>query len=138
LNNIRNLLAYLEDPMPVIHADQAAVHTMHGTSFTAYASPQRGSRELCAWHIEIPGRTTGIRHHVSREEVLYVLSGTIQASVDGRAEHAAAGDVILVPAGAQFGVDNLADGPATAWVTTSVGFRGILPDGSWIAPPWTQ
>jgi quercetin dioxygenase-like cupin family protein len=138
LNNIRNLLAYLEDPVSVIHADQAAVHTMHGTSFTAYASPQRGSRELCAWHIEIPGHTTGVRHHVSREEVLYVLSGTIQASVDGQAEQAAAGDVILVPAGAQFGVDNLADGPATAWVTTSVGFRGVLPDGSWIAPPWTQ
>jgi len=124
--------------VPVIHAAQAAVHTMHGTSFTAYASPQRGSREFCAWHIEIPGHTTGVRHHVSREEVLYVLSGTIQASVDGRAEHAAAADAILVPAGAQFAVDNLADRPATAWVTTSVGFRGILPDGSWIAPPWTQ
>ena len=123
--------------MPVIHADQGAVHTMHGTSFTAYASPGRGSRELCAWHIHIPARTTGVRHHVSREEVLYVLSGTIQATVDGRAEQAAAGDMILVPAGAQFGVDNPADGPATAWVTTSVGIRAILPDGSWITPPWT-
>ncbi len=124
--------------MPVIHADQAAVHTMHGTSFTAYASPERGSQELCAWHIEIPGHTKGIPHHVSREEVLYVLSGTIQASVDGQAEQASAGDVILVPAGARLGVDNLADGSATAWVTTTVGFRGVLPDGSWIAPPWTQ
>ena len=124
--------------MPVIHADQATVHEMHSASFAAYASPNRGSRELCAWRIEIPGHTEGIRHHVSREEVLYVLSGTILASVDGRAEHAAAGDVILVPAGVQFGVDNVADGPATAWVTTSVGFRGVLPDGSWIAPPWTQ
>jgi quercetin dioxygenase-like cupin family protein len=124
--------------VPVIHADQATVHQMHGTSFTAYASPERGSQELCAWHIEIPGHTEGIPHHVSREEVLYVLSGTIQASVEGRAEQAAAGDVILVPAGARFGVNNLADGPATAWVTTSVGFRGVLPDGSWIAPPWTQ
>jgi mannose-6-phosphate isomerase-like protein (cupin superfamily) len=129
---------YLGDPVPVIHAGQATVHTMHGTSFTAYASPDRGSRELCAWRIEIPGHTKGVRHHVSREEVLYVLSGTIQASVDGRAEQAAAGDVILVPAGAQFRVDNLADEPATAWVTTSVGFRGVLPDGSWIVPPWTQ
>ena len=124
--------------MPVIHADQTAMHMMHGTSFTAYASPQRGSQELCAWHIEIPGRTEGVPHHVSREEVLYVLSGTIQATVVGRAEQAAAGDVILVPAGAQFGVDNLGDGPATAWVTTSVGFRGVLPDGSWITPPWTR
>jgi quercetin dioxygenase-like cupin family protein len=124
--------------VPVIHADQAAVHNMHGTSFTAYASPERGSQELCAWHIEIPGHTKGVPHHVSREEVLYVLSGTIHASVDGRAELAAAGDVILVPAGAEFGVDNLADEPATAWVTTSVGFRGVLADGSWFAPPWTQ
>jgi len=124
--------------MPVIRADQAAAHQMHGTRFTAYASPERGSQELCAWHIEIPGRTNGVPHHVSREEVLYVLSGTIQATVDGRAELAAAGDVILVPAGARFGVDNLADGPATAWVTTTVGFRGVLPDGSWIAPPWTR
>ncbi len=124
--------------MPVIHADQAAVHQMHGTSFTAYASPARGSRELCAWHIEIPGHTEGVRHRVSREEVLYVLSGTIRASLDGQAEDAAAGDVIVVPVGAQFGVDNLGDQPATAWVTTSVGLLGVLPDGSWISPPWVQ
>ena len=124
--------------MPVIHADQAAVHQMHGTSFTAYASPARGSRELCAWHIEIPGHTEGVRHRVSREEVLYVLSGTVRASLDGQAEDAAAGDVIVVPAGAQFGVDNLASEPATAWVTTSVGLLGVLPDGSWISPPWTR
>ena len=124
--------------MPVIHADQAAVHQMHGTSFTAYASPSTGSRELCAWRIEIPGHTAGVRHHVSREEVLYVLTGAIQVSVDGEAERAVAGDVILVLAGAQFGVDNLAGEPATAWVTTSVGLRGVLPDGSWITPPWTR
>ena len=124
--------------MPVIHADQAAVHQMHGTSFTAYASPARGSRELCAWHIEIPGHTEGVRHHVSREEVLYLLTGTVRVSLDGQDEEAAAGDVILVPAGARFGVDNVRDEPATAWVTTSVGLLGVLPDGSWISPPWTQ
>lgn len=124
--------------MPVVHADQAAVHQMHGTNFTAYASPARGSRELCAWHIEIPGHTEGVRHRVSREEVLYVLSGTIRASLDGQAEDATAGDVIVVPAGAQFGADNLAGEPATAWVTTSVGLLGVLPDGSWISPPWVK
>ncbi len=124
--------------MPVIHADQAAVHQMHGTSFTAYASPARGSRELCAWHIEIPGHTEGVPHHVSREEVLYVLSGTLRASLDGQAEDAAAGDVIVVPAGAEFRADNPGDGPATAWVTTSVGLLGVLPDGSWISPPWVK
>jgi mannose-6-phosphate isomerase-like protein (cupin superfamily) len=138
LNIYASYLRILENSMPVIHSDQATVHSMHGACFTAYASPDRGSRELCAWRIEIPGHTKGIPHHVSREEVLYVLTGTLHATVDGRAELAAAGDAILVPAGARFAVDNLADGPATAWVTTSVGLRAILPDGSWITPAWTQ
>ena len=124
--------------MPVIHAAETVVHHMHGTSFTSYASPARGSQELCAWHIEIPGRTAGVPHHVSREEVLYVLSGTIRATVNDHSEPAGAGDVILVPAGSRFGVDNLTDEPATAWATTSVGFAGVLPDGSWITPPWTR
>ena len=124
--------------MPVIRATQSVVHQMHGTSFTSYASPARGSRELCAWHIEIPGRTEGVPHHVSREEVLYILGGTLRVTVDGETADAAAGDVVLVPAGAQFGASNAAEGPATAWVTTTVGFAGVLPDGSWFTPPWTR
>ena len=124
--------------MPVIHAAQSVVHQMHGTSFTSYASPAHGSRELCAWRIEIPGGTEGVPHHVSREEVLYVLSGSLRVSVDGEAADAVAGDAVLVPAGARFGASNLAASPATAWVTTTVGFAGVLPDGSWFTPPWTR
>ena len=124
--------------MPVIHAAESVVHQMHGTSFTSYASPARGSRELCAWRIEIPGGTEGVPHHVSREEVLCVLSGTLRVTLDGQAEDAAAGDVVLVPAGARFGASNLAAGPATACATTTVGFAGVLPDGSWFTPPWTR
>jgi quercetin dioxygenase-like cupin family protein len=124
--------------MPVIRAAQSVVHQMHGTSFTSYASPARGSRELCAWRIEIPGRTDGVPHHVSREEVLYVLSGTLRVTLDGDVTEAAAGDVVVVPAAAQFGASNQADTPATAWVTTTAGFAGVLPDGSWFTPPWTR
>ena len=124
--------------MPVIRATEASVHQLHDTNFTSYASPSRGSRELCAWRIEIPARTQGVPHHVSREEVLYVLSGTLRVTVDDQPDEATGGDVILVPAGSRFGVDNLADEPATAWVTTSVGLAAVLPDGSWITPPWTR
>ena len=58
--------------------------------------------------------------------------------MNGETEDAAAGDVVLVPAGARFGASNLAAGPVTAWVTTTVGFAGVLPDGSWFTPPWTR
>jgi hypothetical protein len=47
--------------MPIIHSAESVVHEMHGTSFTSYASPERGSRELCAWRIEIPGGTEACR-----------------------------------------------------------------------------
>lgn len=124
--------------MPVIHAAETSVHQLHGTSFTSYASPAHGSRELCAWRIEIPGHTTGTPHHVSREEVLYILSGTARATIGDQSEDAAAGEVILVPAGSRFGIDNLSTEPVIAWVTTSVGLLGVLPDGSWVSPPWTR
>jgi mannose-6-phosphate isomerase-like protein (cupin superfamily) len=124
--------------MPVIHAGEAVVHQMHGTSFTSYAAPARGSTELCAWRIEIPGHTEGVPHHVSREEVLYVLSGTLRVIIDGQSAGATAGDVIVVPARSRFRADNLASEPVTAWVTTSAGFAAVLPDGSWLTPPWTR
>ena len=123
--------------MPVIHAARVAVHQMHGTTFTSYASPARGSRELCAWQIEIPGGTEGVPHHVSREEVLYVLSGTLRVSLDDETADAAAGDVVLAGL-ARFGASNPAAGPVTAWVTTTVGFAGVLPDGTRFTPPWTR
>src|ERR1039458_4569302 len=115
--------------MPVIHAAQTVVHRMHGTSFTSYATPARGSKELCAWRIEIPGRTEGVPHRVSREEVLFILSGTIRATVDDRCEQAAAGDVVLVPAGSRFGVDNLTDEPRTPRARPTAGFPATRPPG---------
>ena len=118
--------------MPVIHAGEAVVHEMHGASFTSYAAPARGSQELCAWRVEIPGGTEGVAHHVSREEVLYVLSGTLRAVLGDQAAEATAGDVVLVPAGSKFRVDNPAAEPATA----GVGLTAVLPDGSRITPPW--
>ena len=35
--------------MPVVHAADAVIHDMHGSRFTSYAAPSRGSAELCAW-----------------------------------------------------------------------------------------
>jgi mannose-6-phosphate isomerase-like protein (cupin superfamily) len=124
--------------MPVIPAGEAVVHELHGASFTSYATPARGSQELCAWRVEIPGHTEGVTHQVSREEVLYILSGTLRAILDGEPGEAAAGDVVLVPAGASFRADNPTDEPVTAWVTTNAGLTAVMPDGSRIAPPWTR
>jgi quercetin dioxygenase-like cupin family protein len=127
-----------EGIMPVIHASEAETHQMHGTAFISYAVSGRGSSELRAWRVEIPAGTTGVAHRVTREEVLYVLGGTVRVHLDSQITEANAGDAIVVPGGARFAVDNVGGEPATAWVSTSAGFAAILSDGTWITPPWTR
>jgi len=124
--------------MTVIRAADTAVHHMHGSTFSGYASPARGSTELCAWRVEIPARTGGVPHRVTREEVLYILSGTLHAQVGDLAADAAAGDAVVVPAGSVLCASNQTGEPVTAWVTTSAGLAAVLPDGSWITPPWAR
>ena len=124
--------------MPVIRARDTAVHQMHGTTFHAYASPARGSSELCAWRIEVPAHSSGVAHRVTREEVLYILGGALRATIDGQPGDASAGDVVLVPAGSVLRIGNDTAEPAAAWVTTSAGLAAVLPDGSWVSPPWTR
>jgi quercetin dioxygenase-like cupin family protein len=106
--------------------------------FTSYAAPARGSRELCAWRIDIPAGTDGVAHRISREEVVYVLSGSLEAVIDGQPCHATAGDVLLVGAGSVLSISTPASTPVTAWVTTSAGIGAVLPDGSWLTPPWAS
>ena len=126
--------------MPVVHAGEAVVHDLHGSRFTSYAAPSLGrSQELAAWRVEVPPGSPGVPHTVTREEVLYLLSGTLLVSIgDGPAIQSKPGDAVVVPPGARFKIENPGDEPASAWVTTSAGLEATLPDGSTISPPWVR
>jgi mannose-6-phosphate isomerase-like protein (cupin superfamily) len=137
--------------MPVVHAADAVVHEMHGSVFTSYAAPATGSTELCAWRLEVPAGSSGVQHVVSREEILFVLSGAVRVTLTDGADgpgtgsapaaqpaDASAGDAVVVPPGWAFKIDNPGRQPATAWVTTSVGLEAQLADGSRISPPWVR
>jgi quercetin dioxygenase-like cupin family protein len=141
-----NLLDYLVKQVDQIEGvtmgihrqSDAVLHRLHGASFYSYVSPASGSEELCAWRLEIAGGTAGVRHRVGKEEVILLLAGRIRVYLDGVVEEMTAGDVLRVPAGAEFGVDNEAAETAEAWVTTSVGLEATLADGSVISPPWVR
>ena len=125
--------------MPVVHAADAVIHDTHGSRFTSYAAPSRGSRELAAWRVDVPPGSPGVPHTVTREEVLYMLSGTLLVSIgDAPTTQSKPGDAIVVPPGAIFKIENPGDEPASAWVTTSAGLEATLPDGSTFSPPWVR
>ncbi|MFC7534700.1 cupin domain-containing protein [Actinoplanes sp. GCM10030250] len=124
--------------MSIYRSADAVQHQLHGTTFHAYASPSTGSRELCTWRVEIAGGTTGMPHRVGRDEVFVLVAGQLSISLDGVAGQIGPGDVLVVPAGAEFRADNRGETPAEAWVTTSAGFEATLPDGTTLTPPWVS
>jgi len=124
--------------MPVIREQDAVQHQLHGATFNSFVAPSSGSSELCAWRLDVAPGTIGVPHRVSREEVLLVLTGELTATIDGVGTTVRAGEVVFVPAGAQFALDNTSDSAATAWVTTSIGLEATLADGSSISPPWVR
>jgi uncharacterized RmlC-like cupin family protein len=137
--------------MPIVRPQDTVVHDLHGSRFTSYTAPSRGSKELCAWRLDVPAGTQGVPHTVTREEIVFILSGTLHVSLSDapaspdrtnpdtagtRASHA--GDAIVVPPGATVRIANHGEEPASAWVTTSAGLQAVLPDGTTLTPPWTQ
>jgi len=126
--------------MPVIRAAEAVVHEVHGSHFTSYTAPSRGGAELCAWRLDVPPGSQGVPHTVSREEVLFVLAGTLRVTLGDAAagERGQPGDAIVVPPGSSVRVDNPGSEPAAAWVTTTAGLEAVLPDGSRFTPPWAR
>jgi quercetin dioxygenase-like cupin family protein len=132
--------------MPIVHAQDAVVHDMHGSRFTSYSAPSRGGQELCAWRLDVPAGTQGVPHTVTKEEIVFVLSGTLSVSLSrpddekeaARPQTSAPGDAIVVPPGATLRIANPGEEPASAWVTTSAGLEAVLPDGSRVIPPWAR
>jgi quercetin dioxygenase-like cupin family protein len=128
---------YLGGSMPVIGSTEATTFETHGSRFSSYVAPSRGSNELCAWRLDVPADLDGVAHRPNREEILLVLDGELRITLDGVHTELHRGDVALVPANSELRVDA---GPlgASAWVTTTPGLEAVMGDGSRITPPWAQ
>jgi quercetin dioxygenase-like cupin family protein len=122
--------------MPVLNSSAAREFDLHGSRFTSYLAPSRGSDQLCAWQLSVDAGTVGAEHQVSKEEVLFVTEGSLRVRLDGVVSDATAGAVVFVPAGSSFRVDG-GEVDACAWVVTTAGLEAVLADGSRLTPPWT-
>lgn len=122
--------------MPRIESPET--HQMHGAIFTSYVAPSRGSNELCAWKVRVEPGTRGQGHRINHEEVFLVLTGTPTLTVDGQGDRLQAGDVVLARVGSTVQLDNDGDASAELWVTTSVGLRATMANGTEVVPPWVS
>lgn len=123
--------------MPIISADEVVRFKTHGSTFSSYVAPSRGSEQLCAWRLEVPANTPGTTHRLDREEVILVLDGRLHVVLGDQDQTLDAGDVVLVPRDVDLRVDAGPRG-ATAWVTTTAGLAAVTADGTRIEPPWAN
>ena len=123
--------------MPVVRPTEAVPFETHGSRFLSYVSPTRGSSQLCAWRLEVPAGLQGVPHRPDREEVLLVLDGALDVTLDGARSALRPGDALLVLADSELQVDAGPEG-GTAWVTTTPGLRALTRDGARLSPPWAR
>lgn len=114
----------------LVTGDSAKLIEFGGFEFRPLAVPSRGTTEIAMWTVDVPEGGDGKTHTVSKEEVFYVLSGSV--TIQGHT--AGAGDAIVVQPNTEL---SLTGGPARVLVATSVGITGMLPDGQTITPPWS-
>jgi mannose-6-phosphate isomerase-like protein (cupin superfamily) len=123
--------------MPFFRAGDAAMFETHGSRFASYAATARGSKQLCAWRLDVPAGLKGVAHRPSHEEVMLILEGTLNITLDGETFDAGVGDVVIIPANGEFRVDGGGQA-SSAWVTTTPGLEAITADGTRMVPPWAQ
>ena len=103
-------------------------------NFPFYAATGNESSSVVYFEIE-PGRYLG-SHTDSAEEIVLVLSGTVEASLGDETGRLSAGQAVLIPAMVPHGVRNVGDETArcvgffSAAVVESVFDRPMMPLGS--------
>jgi len=119
-------------------AADAPRFALPGVEFTGYASPSRGSREICTWRITVAaGLHSPEPHTIDRDEIFMVASGAVRLSPDGAI--VGAGDAAVVPAGTPIQLINPLDEPAEVYVVIRADFAATAADGTAIdTPPWAR
>jgi len=122
--------------MPMIRGASAPAFTLPGVTFHGLASPSRGAQENAVWRLVMAPGVEPVPHRLTREEIFVALSGAAVAAVDGERHALAAGDSLVVPAGAEFSLSNPGSESFEAVVVLPVGGEAIMADGARFTPPW--
>lgn len=114
------------------------IDTPGGNAASAVATASRGATEVSVIRQrQVPGGANPAHTH-DREEVVVVLDGSVNVTIDGIANAIAAGDAAIVPAGRLHQIENSGDQSAEWLLIAPAGVRFFHADGQEATPPWAQ
>jgi quercetin dioxygenase-like cupin family protein len=122
--------------MPVIHRADARRTETPNAVMTTLASPTQGGAGRAVWRVDMRPGQIGPEHAFDAEQVWTVIEGAATVELDGATHALAAGDTVVMPAGAARRVTSAPAGFA-AIVSAPAGARARLADGTDKGvPPW--
>lgn len=124
--------------MTLIHLKDRPTWDHDGWLMTGLASPSRGSKELCTWHVRMAPGADGPPHRCDRELVVNVLEGTVRVTVDGVNNDIKAGEAFIIPANARRSVSNPGKVVATSLNAVAAGVKTERLDDIPSNTPWLK
>jgi quercetin dioxygenase-like cupin family protein len=126
--------------MTVVHSDDQRRTETPNAVMTTLASPTVGGAQRQAlWRVEMRPDQSGPLHAFDVEQIWTVLAGSATVELDGEIVAVAAGESVVMPAGAVRRIAADRTDGLTALVAAPSGARATLPDGTdgsvpaWIA-----
>ncbi|GAB3411050.1 cupin domain-containing protein [Flindersiella endophytica] len=105
---------------------------------TALAAPSQGSRELATWRTRMEPGAEGPLHAIDREQVWMPVTGSFTVTVDGASRVVAAGEALILPAGAPRQI-RANDDPVEVLVCMPAGGKASVPGSpDTLDLPWAE
>ncbi len=124
--------------MKVHAADSLITFETPNASVTPLATKRLGAEQVSVIRQRMEsGRRNPLHAHMA-EEVMVMLDGTVEVTVDGTAWQLAAGDILIVPGGAPHSIENASGRDAEWLIVSPSGMQFLMPDGQAMTPPWAE
>lgn len=118
--------------------DLTFIDTPGGNAASAVATASRGATEVSVIRQRQAPVGANPAHTHDREEVMIVLDGRVNVTIDGVSNAVAAGDAVIVPAAATHQIENSGATRAEWLLIAPAGVRFFHADGQEANPSWAQ
>lgn len=124
--------------MNIIRSSDALKFNTPNAVVTPLATRRTGAGQVGLIHQCMQVGQCNPQHSHTTEEVMYILSGSVNVSVKGEIKTLHPGDVLIVPANTLHGIENAGDSSAEWLIISPAGMGFHDPNGNPIRPDWAE
>ena len=123
----------------ISRADQLVfIESPGGNSSAGDATPTLGSHEVSVIRQRQTPNGVNPDHTNDRDEVIYLLNGSLNVLVDEECLFLNAGDAVRIPPRTQHRIENAGDSMAEWLLIATAGVKFFRADGEEASPPWSR